>query len=154
MRVRDLVPRDMPEVLGIERRCFPDPWSMASFSSEFDRERTHLRAVEVDDHVAAYLIGWFVADEAHIANVAVAPDHQGQGLASLLLEEFIDASYRVGASYIVLEVRVGNEPAIRLYEKYHFRRVAVRKNYYEQTNEDAYIMIRHMNDGEGFDGFE
>lgn len=152
--VRDLDPDDLPEILRIEHRCFPDPWSLQAFISELQRPRTHLRVVESAGAVAAYLIGWFVSDEAHIANVAVSPDHQGRGLGSLLLEEFIDMSYREGASYIVLEVRVGNEPAIHLYEKYNFRRVAVRKNYYEQTNEDAYVMIRHLVEEEESDGFE
>lgn len=83
---------------------------------------------------------WFLADEAHITAIAVEEAWRGRGLGELLLIGAIENSMRRNSRVVTLEVRVSNETAISLYEKYNFRRVGVRRGYYTDNREDAAIM--------------
>ena len=83
---------------------------------------------------------WLVIDEAHITTIAVREGSRGKGLGELLLTSLIEAAAEMGADRLTLEVRVSNEPAQGLYEKYGFERQGVRARYYSDNNEDAYIM--------------
>ena len=83
---------------------------------------------------------WFLADEAHITSIASRERYRGKGVGELLLIGSIELALLRGARVVTLEVRVSNEPAKALYRKYHFQEVGVRKNYYSDNNEDAYVM--------------
>lgn len=90
--------------------------------------------------IAGYLGLWLMVDEAHITNVAVRRTHRRQGLAHLLLLAAFDISRQVAAKVLTLEVRVSNEGAQTLYEKFGFSVVGKRKGYYSDNREDALIM--------------
>jgi ribosomal-protein-alanine N-acetyltransferase len=90
--------------------------------------------------IIGYAGMWLVIDEAHITTIAVREAVRGQGLGELLLTSLIEAAAEMGADRMTLEVRVTNEAAQRLYEKYGFKREGVRARYYSDNNEDAYIM--------------
>lgn len=90
--------------------------------------------------IVGYAGMWLVIDEAHITTIAVREAARGQGLGELLLTSLIEAASEMGADRVTLEVRVSNDPAQRLYEKYGFRREGLRSRYYSDNNEDAYIM--------------
>ena len=96
------------------------------------------------DATAPRIVGfagmWTVFDEAHITTIGVEPEHRGHGLGELLLVALADEAVRRGAEWLTLEVRVSNEPAQGLYHKYGFSVQGVRKRYYSDNNEDAYIM--------------
>ncbi len=83
---------------------------------------------------------WLMLDEAHITTIGVKPTHRGRGVGELLLLGLFDAALAMNASLVTLEVRVTNIIAQRLYEKYGFERVGLRKHYYSDNGEDAYIM--------------
>jgi ribosomal-protein-alanine N-acetyltransferase len=83
---------------------------------------------------------WTMFDEAHITTIGVEPEQRGHGLGELLLVALTDEALRRGAEWLTLEVRVSNEPAQGLYRKYGFVVQGVRKRYYSDNNEDAYIM--------------
>ena len=83
---------------------------------------------------------WFLTDEAHITTIAVKKDWRGQGLGELLLAGAIDNAIKHGSRVVTLEVRISNNSAIPLYQKYGFRRVGTRKKYYNDNGEDAAIM--------------
>ena len=83
---------------------------------------------------------WSMFDEAHITTIGVEPEQRGQGLGELLLVALADEAIRRGAEWLTLEVRVSNEPAQGLYRKYGFSVQGVRKRYYSDNNEDAFIM--------------
>lgn len=146
---------DLDEVLALERVCFPDPWSEESFRHELDgvRDGVYPRVARLQGRLAAYLIAWFVLDEAHLANIATNPEFRRRGVAQALLDDLLLEARRREAKLIVLEVRVSNEAAIRLYRQYGFREVAIRRNYYARQKEDALVMIRTFSDPEeGVDG--
>lgn len=142
--IRPMSAEDIEPIARLERLCFVDPWPRASFLGEIGRPGGFSRVLTEAGVPAAYLVAWFVADEVHLANLAVAPAHRGKRFAKRMLRELIDESYARGSRHVVLEVRVSNEPAVRLYESFHFKPVAIRKNYYVRQREDALVMIRHL----------
>ncbi|MGN1250434.1 MAG: ribosomal protein S18-alanine N-acetyltransferase, partial [Candidatus Spyradocola sp.] len=84
---------------------------------------------------------WFVIDEGHITNIAVAPECRGKGYGTRVMAAMMQNAVDLGVTYMTLEVRVGNVPALALYKKMGFKKAGVRKKYYEDNGEDAYIMV-------------
>ena len=133
---------DLEGVLQLERACFQDPWEQESFESEIagaPRTRWPLVAVR-DDALAGYVIAWFIEGQAHVANLAVAPEWRRQGLGFQLMRAAIVEALRRGARWIGLEVRASNRPAVSLYRKMGFRPAGLRKGYYSDVREDALVM--------------
>ncbi|HLT18604.1 MAG TPA: ribosomal protein S18-alanine N-acetyltransferase [Thermomicrobiales bacterium] len=92
------------------------------------------------DPIIGFAGMWIMFDEAHVTTIGVHPDERGKGLGELLLVQlFVEAAAR-GAQMLTLEVRVSNESAQALYRKYGFERQGVRRRYYSDNGEDAYIM--------------
>jgi ribosomal-protein-alanine N-acetyltransferase len=92
------------------------------------------------DPVIGFAGMWIMFDEAHVTTIGVHPDERGNGLGELLLVQlFVEAAAR-GADMLTLEVRVSNDAAQTLYQKYGFERHGVRRRYYSDNGEDAYIM--------------
>lgn len=92
------------------------------------------------DFIAGYVGLWFVVDEAHIVSIAVRESLRRLGLGELLMMAAVELSMARRAQQVTLEARVSNYPAHALYEKYGFEKVGVRKRYYSDNNEDAFIM--------------
>jgi ribosomal-protein-alanine N-acetyltransferase len=83
---------------------------------------------------------WYMAGEAHIVSIAVRESHRRRGLGELLLIGSVEMALRRGAQVVTLEARVSNEAAIKLYDKYGFDEVGIRRRYYSDNGEDAAIM--------------
>ena len=92
------------------------------------------------DAIAGYVGIWFQGDQAHITGIAVRESLRGQGIGELLLIGTVRAAYEQGLEEVTLEARVSNFVAQRLYDKYGFNEVGIRKNYYADNREDAVIM--------------
>jgi ribosomal-protein-alanine N-acetyltransferase len=143
--IRGLGFRDLPQVMAIERRAFPTPWSPAMFVLELSRPSSVSLAALVSDgeegqRIGGYLICSRYADVWHLMNVAVDPPLRRRGIATALLEQLIS---RVGPEQpFTLEVRPSNSTAIALYERFGFRPSGTRPRYYQDTGEDALIMWR------------
>lgn len=136
---------DLSEVAELEKICFRDPWSRASFEAELRAEPTSwCRIVRIGGQLAGYMIAWFIEDEAHLANIGVAPWARRQGHAQAMLDQLFREAYLRGSRVIVLEVRVSNEGAITLYERNGFVVGGVRRNYYNNPREDALVMVRSL----------
>jgi [ribosomal protein S18]-alanine N-acetyltransferase len=90
--------------------------------------------------IVGYAGLWLMTDEAHITTIAVDPNYQGFGIGELLLLGLIDRAQQIGARWLTLEVRVSNKVAQRLYEKYTFKEMGLRRRYYSDNNEDALVM--------------
>jgi [ribosomal protein S18]-alanine N-acetyltransferase len=136
--------RHLPAVMRIERRAHPKPWSLGVFTSELAQgDARHYVVVKVEGKVAGYGGLMFAADEAHVTNIAVAPSVRRQGLGAHLLAELAHESTRRQCEAVTLEVRTGNVAAQNLYRKFGFVVAGVRRNYYPETGEDAYIMWLH-----------
>ncbi len=143
--IRMMEEQDIDAVVAIEKDLFSLPWSRASFLFEIgDRQRSYAVVGTLDGFVIAYAIGWFVPDELHIGNIAVARREQGKGYGKALVEHLLAEAQRRGIGIVTLEVRVSNARAINLYRRYGFRGVALRKGYYADNGEDALVMMLEL----------
>jgi ribosomal-protein-alanine N-acetyltransferase len=133
--------RHLRGVMAIERRVYPRPWSPNLFLSEMAEPNNRVYLVaRIDREVVGYVGMICYGEEAHVTNIAVAPEHQRQRIATRLLYDVLLQAVEMGADAVSLEVRVTNWGAQRLYGRFGFRPVGVRKNYYQEINEDALIM--------------
>ena len=139
--IRRLTYADLPQVIAIERRAFPTPWSLAMFVLELSKPGGVCLAARRDGNLAGYLICSRYDTVWHIMNVAVDPAQRRTGVATSLLLELFE---RVGDdnARFTLEVRTSNAPAIELYERFGFRTAGTRRRYYQDNGEDALIMWR------------
>lgn len=138
-------PEDLTEVTALEQVCFQDPWSRKSFEAELEAAPVSWpRVLRMGARLAGYMIAWFVEDETHLANIAVAPWARRRGYAEEMLEALIREAYLRGCRMIVLEVRASNSGAIALYEKNGFTPGGIRRNYYNHPREDAIVMVRSL----------
>jgi len=131
------------EVARLETVCFSDPWSMESILAELENEyATWLCAVDESGTVIGYGGVHVLYGEGEIMNIAVSPCVRCGGIGTALMTALLAAAS--DAETIFLEVRASNDAAIRLYDRFGFERIAVRKNYYSLPTEDAHIMRKEM----------
>ncbi|MEN6305282.1 MAG: tRNA (adenosine(37)-N6)-threonylcarbamoyltransferase complex dimerization subunit type 1 TsaB [Armatimonadia bacterium] len=131
---------DLPEVVRIENASFSSPWSEISLREELSgRPGTILLIIEWKGRVAGYAGAWVFAGEAHVCTIAVDPELRGHGLGELLLLSLLHQALEMRVEYAVLEYRVSNTPAAKLYEKLGFTYVHLRKRYYQDNDEDAIV---------------
>ena len=138
--VRQMEERDLSEVCAIENITFSLPWSRESFLSSMRNDDHICLAAFCSGAVAGYGVMLCSFDEGEIALFAVREDLRRLGIGSKLLEALMEKGREKGTERLTLEVRKSNESAIRLYEKYGFKSVGVRKDFYEKPREDALIM--------------
>jgi [ribosomal protein S18]-alanine N-acetyltransferase len=141
LEFRRLTYADLPQVIAIERRAFPTPWSLAMFVLELSKPSGVCLAALCDRRIVGYLICSRYDTVWHVMNVAVDPDDRRVGVATGLLNELLERIGDPQARY-TLEVRQSNRPAIALYEKFAFRPAGLRRRYYQDNGEDALIMWR------------
>lgn len=145
LQIRRMSPDDIDEIWRLEQDLFTMPWSKASLLFEAGDHRNALSIVGLDENgIAGYAIGWFLRDEFHIGNVAVAREKQGRGAGKQLLEHMLREALARGTSIATLEVRASNVQAIALYRRYGFKGVAIRKRYYGDNGEDALVMFAEL----------
>jgi ribosomal-protein-alanine N-acetyltransferase len=142
LAVRTLSFSDLPQVIAVERRSFPNPWSLAMFVLELSKPSGICLAAVDDGGIVGFVICARYDEAFHVMDIAVDPDHRRAGVASALLDGVI-ARAGEDANY-TLEVRVSNAGAIALYERYGFHGVGTRPRYYADNGEDAIIMWRAL----------
>ncbi len=131
---------DLPRILGMERSAFLTPWSEESLRQAMQGPNAlNLICLHADD-VIGYLTGLVVLDEAWVTNLLIARHQRRRGFAGRLLACFMDAARMRGARHVFLEVRERNEVAHQLYRKLDFQKIGVRRQYYPDTGEDAWVM--------------
>lgn len=148
-QVRPMSATDLPWAVTLERRLSPHPWSEKSFA---DSLRQHRCWVLADgQRLLGFLVFSLIADQAELLNVGVLPECQGQGLGRQLVQFFIEECRPVAAT-LFLEVRVGNEPAIALYESEGFCEAGIRPGYYltAQGPQDAILMALDLSAWQDF----
>ncbi len=133
--------KDLKGVLRIEESVFPQPWSHRLFVEELSQRTSRAyRAAWVGRSLVGFAGQMFIDDESHVNNIAVDPSWQGRGLGAVILADLVRTALDRGARHLTLEVRVGNEPAIALYQRFGMAPVGVRRNYYPETGDDALVM--------------
>ena len=130
----------LQEILQIESRANPSPWSHESFEHEFDNPNGTFWVAILESNVVGYGGIWFAIDEAHITTLSVSPDFQRQGIGEKMAVNLLLEAQERGMKCATLEVRAGNQAAICLYKKLGFEPVAIRKKYYPNDHSDAIVM--------------
>jgi ribosomal-protein-alanine N-acetyltransferase len=141
LEIRRLTYADLPQVISIERRAFPTPWSLAMFVLELSKPSGVCLAALQDGRLVGYLVCSRYERVWHVMNVAIDPEHRRKGIATALLIRLFDRVADEEARF-TLEVRRTNAAALALYEGFGFRVAGVRRRYYQDNGEDAYVMWR------------
>ncbi len=145
LKLERLTVEFLPAVLDLDQQCFNGLWTLEGYKRELDSPNSDL-VILVDDNASPSVVGlgclWAILDEAHITIVAVHPSYQGQGLGQTILFSLLQLAYQRGLERATLEVRISNQSAINLYQKFDFREAGRRKRYYPDTGEDASILWR------------
>ena len=143
--VRNAAVGDLAAIHAIECASFGDPWSLETFRGLLAHPPARIEvAVGAADEVLGYAVAWYVADEAEIANIAVAAHARRRGVGALLLDRILETAAEFRARTVFLEVRESNAEARTLYGARGFEVVGRRKRYYRQPDEDALIMRRTL----------
>lgn len=145
--LRKMTKADIDAVLAIEADCFQHPWDRAAFLDELaSRDAASIilnrSSAPEPDKISAYMSFRLLYDEMHLMKIAVAPEWRGAGLASLMLGQGLKEAAAGGAVAAILEVGLTNKPALGLYQRFGFRRIGRRKQYYSKTGEDALVLMR------------
>ena len=138
---------DLDDVYEIDKDSFPVPWSKSSFEEELKNILATYFVAKIDGKVIGYLGSWMVIDECHITNIAVHSKYRRNGIASKLVQELLRYCNEHGISYILLEVRINNFAAQKLYETFGFQTDGIRKGYYKNpdgTYDDAILMVKEI----------
>lgn len=175
LNLRYMTAHDIPEVVEIDRQSFDMPWSARSYAFEVGESTySHMLVLETRHEeergrlsrllrrggpaspthaIGAYGGLWYIGGEAHISTIASAPLQRGRGWGELALAAMIRRSVTLRASHVVLEVRVSNVVAQRLYVKYGFETVGVKAHYYSSNGEDAYDMRLELQNNPAYADF-
>jgi ribosomal-protein-alanine N-acetyltransferase len=140
---------DVDAVLEIERQCLRPLWTREAILEELGRDWARLDVVrDGPAGVVAFANYWLVADEVHLLNLATLPHRRCQGHATRLLTRMLEVARTLRCRLVTLEVRRSNQAAQRLYQRFSFRSVGVRPNYYSDDQEDAIVMILDLGSAE------
>lgn len=139
--IRTMTELDCAVVAGLEKEIFSMPWSEEGFRSAVLMPQNVFLVAEEAGEICGYLGMYASIDEGEITNVGVAPSFRNRGIGWKLVQAALGMAKQQDLAQVVLEVRVSNASAIHLYEKCGFVNVGIRKGFYKQPKEDAYIMI-------------
>ena len=132
---------DIEQVYRIECSCFTQPWSVESLIGELVRnDIAYYVVAEADGVIVGYAGIWVMFDEAHMTNIAVIPEYRRMGVATNIILNMMRYAARKGAERMTLEVREFNFKAQNLYASLGFKKVGIRRKYYSDTGENAFIL--------------
>lgn len=135
--------RHLRAILAIETQVYPRPWSARLFEDELERGGRAYLVARVGPTVVGYAGVLMIADDGHVATVAVDPVWQRHGVATRLLVELVRQALLLGANQLTLEVRMSNIRAQEIYRRFGFVPGGARKGYYSDNGEDALVMWAH-----------
>ena len=140
--LRTMTPEDLDAVMAIEQAVYSHPWSRGNFRDSLN-PLFDAHCLWLDGELLGYFLAMHGVEEMHLLNITVAPSRQGQGWGHMMLDALSLLSRSQGAQWLWLEVRQSNERALQVYERYGFRQVSIRKDYYpagRQQREHAVVM--------------
>lgn len=140
MMIEPMNASHVPQIAQLEKRCFSDPWSEKSIASELENPLSVWLVAVDGGQLIGYVGSQTVLGETDMMNLAVAPEVRRQGTGRALVLALVDALTEKGSHSLMLEVRVSNTPAQKLYESLGFSQVGRRPKYYVNPREDALIL--------------
>ncbi len=143
MKLRRWEEKDIETIAKMEQRCFRDPWTKQMLLDSLRLPIYHCFLVEDEGQVCGYATMIVLFEDAQIGNIAVDIPFRGRGISKLLMEELHTTAKSLGAEQMLLEVRVSNDAALGLYEKYGYEKYGIRAKYYAD-GEDAFVMRKTL----------
>ncbi len=144
LELRRLTSEFLPAVLALDQLCFGGLWTLEGYQRELESPNSDLLILVA--HGSSHVLGlgclWAILDEAHLTIVAVHPNYQRLGFGQAILLALLQSARQRGLERATLEVRISNQSALNLYQKFDFREAGRRKRYYPDTGEDASILWR------------
>lgn len=143
LNISDMKLCDLDEIEAIYNTDFENTWKFSTLKSELSNPFSKCIIARLNNKVVGFAGIWFSVDDAHVTNIVVKKSHRNKGIGSLLLEKLINLTKENCKSCLTLEVNTNNIYAQRLYTKYNFKNLGIRKNYYNGL-EDAFIMTLYL----------
>lgn len=138
--IENMKAQHINEVENIEKICFAHAWTRADLEAQLTLDTSHFVVATVDEKVVGYMGLQVFCGEGYVTNIAVLPEYRRQGIAKMLIEKQLQNEM----SFITLEVRESNLPAIKLYESCGFENVGIRPKFYSNPTENAIIMTKYF----------
>ncbi len=149
--VEPMTKRSLKAVRAIDAKVYPRPWSLAMYLQELATGSSRVyRIVRSAGKVVGYGGLMVIGSDGHVTSVATDPDHRSIGIGSRAMLALARGALDLGCQALTLEVRVSNTSAQRMYERFGFASVGVRKGYYTDNREDAVVMWANDIDGSAF----
>lgn len=130
------------EIFSIESKVSNNTWSLKSYKNDISNQNSYYWIANIDEEIVGYIGILKVLDEVQVTNITVDVKYRGLGVGNKLLKTSIDYSMKQNVKKLILEVRQSNIKAINLYKKFGFEILTIRKNYYTDNNENAFLMIK------------
>ncbi len=140
LQIQKMTEADLPEVMAIETVSFPTPFTVNLFRMELNLNVAHLFVARSDGQVVGFIDYWRVGSEIHLITVAVHPSFRKHRIGSRIIDFMLEDARKNRVETISLDVRPSNTAGLKLYAKYGFRQVGVRKKYYQDNDEDALVL--------------
>ena len=148
-KIIPLNPSHLDAVCEIETASFSAPWSRETLEEDIKKPYSLYFVALENERVLGYAGMWHIVGEGHITNIAVKPEERRRGVGEALVDALIDEAVRREIEELILEVRVHNYNAQRLYLRKGFILERIRKNYYSDTGEDALILRKDLGENNG-----
>ena len=136
--------KELADIARLEEKYFSDAWSEKTLEETFEYDYNHLLMEKRDGRVVGYIIYSDVQGEAELLRIAVDKSYRRHGIAASLMQEMMDELIDCGAERVSLEVRAHNIAAVKLYKRFGFVDIFVRKNYYHDPEDDALIFQKEL----------
>jgi len=141
--IRSMAINDLEAICTIENEAFSHPWTNEDFLSELNANPyANYYVLEENNQIIAYFGLWIIFEKAQITTIAVKSKFRGLKYSKVLMKFVNDLCIRNNVEQISLEVRISNIKAINLYEGFGFIKSGIRKDYYQDNHEDAYLMVK------------
>lgn len=135
---------DIVEISNIKKEFIELQWTYDTFIGDIVNPNCICLKVTIDNQIAGYLIAMIIIDECHITNLFVKDCFRARGIGSALMDGLLKEISNKDVKRVFLELRLSNTRAIKLYEKFGFRRIAIRKNLYANPPEDGLFMLKDL----------
>ena len=137
---------DLDRIMELEDQLFASSsWGKSDYLYELiENDFSYNFVLKNEQGIIGYVGIWIMYEQSQITTIGIDPLYQRQGLGEYLMKEIIDFAIQEGCEVMSLEVRISNEKAIALYQKLGFENQAIRKDYYQDNHEDAYLMVKRL----------